>query len=268
MELIFLKLGGSLITQKDKPFTENREIIRQIAREIHQARKEKSFRLLIGNGGGSYPHVPAKKFKTAEGIVNNKSLKGIAEVQDAAARLNRIIVRALLDAGENAISIQPSAVALTKNSRIIEFYTKPLEMLLKKDMIPVVYGDVGLDLKQGCSIISTEELFVFLAKRIRPKKIISVGIVDGVFTDDPVRNPKAKFISEITPENYSKIKKMLKGSAGIDVTGGMVQKVKKYLELSLIGIKSYIINGRVKNRLKEALLGEKVKGTIIKPNIE
>lgn len=265
MELIFLKLGGSLITKKDKPFTENKGIIRQIAKEINEARKEKSFKLLIGNGGGSYPHVPAKKYKTAEGIINKDSLKGIAEVQDAASRLNRIIVRALLDAGENAISIQPSSVALTKNSRIVEFYTKPLEIFLEKDMMPVIYGDVGLDLKKGCSIISTEELFVFLAKKFKPKKIISAGIVDGVFTGDPFKNQKAKLVPEITSKNYLKIKEMLTGSAGIDVTGGMLHKVEKYLELSSIGISSYIINGTVKNRLREALLGKKIKGTIIKP---
>lgn len=263
MELIFLKLGGSLITQKDKPFAENRAIIRQIAKEIHRAREQKPFQLLIGNGGGSYPHVPAKKYKTAGGIINKKSLKGIAEVQDAASKLNRIIVRTLLDIGENAISIQPSSVALTRNSRIVEFYTKPLEIFLKKNMIPVIYGDVGLDLKQGCSIISTEELFVFLAKKIKPKKIISAGMVDGVFTADPLKKQGASLIPEITFNNYPKVKKMLVGSAGIDVTGGMLIKVEKYLRLSLIGIKSYIINGTVKNRLKKALLGKKVQGTII-----
>jgi len=264
MKLIFLKLGGSLITQKDKPFTENKEIIRQIVGEIHQARKEKPFKLLIGNGGGSYPHVPAKKYKTAEGIINTNSLKGIAEVQDAAARLNRIIVRALLDVGENTVSINPSSTAFAKNSRIIEFYTKPLETFLKRNMIPVVYGDVSLDLKQGCSIISTEELFVFLAKKLKPEKIISAGMVDGVFTGDPLKSQGAKFIPEITSKNYPRIKKMLVGSAGIDVTGGMLLKVEKYLELAFIGIKSYIINGRAKNRLKEALLGKKIKGTTIK----
>jgi isopentenyl phosphate kinase len=264
MELIFLKLGGSLTTQKEKPFTENKRIIRQVAEEIHQARKKKPFKLLIGNGGGSYPHVPARKYKVAEGILNKKSLKGIAEVQDAAARLNRIIVRALLDVGENAVSIQPSSTALAERSKIKEFYTKPLEILLKRNIIPVVYGDVVLDLKQGCSIISTEELFVSLAKRLRPKKIISAGIVDGVFTTNPSKGHKGKFIPEISSKNYPQIKKILMGSAGIDVTGGMLLKVEKYLELSSMGIRSYIINGEVKNRLKEALLGKGSKGTMVR----
>lgn len=264
MELIFLKLGGSLITQKNKPFTEKRKIIKRLAQEIYQARKRKNFKLLIGNGGGSYPHVPAKKYRTAGGVINKKSYKGIAEVQDAASRLNRIVVRALLDVGENAISIQPSSVALTKKSRIVDFYTKPLEIFLEKNMVPVIYGDVALDLEKGCSIISTEELFVFLAKKLKSKKIISAGIVDGVFTADPLKNSKAKLITEVTSKNYPQIRKVLTGSAGIDVTGGMFHKVERYLELTKIGIKSYIINGTVKNCLKNALLGKRVRGTIIR----
>lgn len=264
MELIFLKLGGSLITQKDKPFTERKDIIERLAKEIHEARQEKDFRLLIGNGGGSYPHIPAKKYQTAQGIINEQSIKGIVEVQDAASRLNRIIVRALLDAGENAISVQPSSVCITENSRIVEFYTKPLEMLLEKEMLPVVYGDIGLDTKQGCSIVSTEELFVFLAKKLKPQKIIMAGVVDGVFTADPIKNLNAKLVSEITPENYPEMKIMLTGGAGIDVTGGMLHKVERCLELASGGIESYIINGLVENRLKETLLGKEVVETIIK----
>jgi len=264
MKLIFLKLGGSLITCKDKPFTENKEIIKRTVKEVRLARKKEKFRLLIGNGGGSYPHTAAKKYQTVKGIINKRSLKGVAEVQDAASRLNRIIVRALLDAGENAISVQPSSVCLAKNSRIVEFYTKPLENFLKRDMVPVIYGDVGIDTKKGCCIISTEELFVFLAKKLKPKRIISAGIVDGVFTDNPLKNPGAKLIKEITSKNYPQIKTALTGSVGIDVTGGMLHKVERYMELTSIGINSYIINGIIKNRLKKALLEKRVTGTLIK----
>ena len=264
MELIFLKLGGSLITQKDKPFTERKDIIERLTKEIYEARQEKDFRLLIGNGGGSYPHTPAKKYQTAKGIINEQSIKGIAEVQDAASRLNRIIVRALLDVGENAISVQPSSVCITENSRIVEFHTKPLEMLLEKEMLPVVYGDIGLDTKQGCAIISTEELFVFLTKKLKPKKIIMAGVVDGVFTADPKKDKTAQMIPEITPQNYPEIKKMLSGSSGIDVTGGMFLKVEKALELASMSAEVSIINGLVENRVKQALLGKEVMETIIK----
>jgi len=264
MELIFLKLGGSLITQKNKPFTERRDIIERLAKEIHEARQEKDFSLLIGNGGGSYPHTAAKEYQTANGIINQDSYRGIAEVQDAAARLNRIIIRALLDAGENAISIQPSALALAKNSRIIDFHSKELEMFLEKNMIPVVYGDVGLDTEKGCCILSTEELFVALVQKLNPTKIIMCGVVDGVMTADPTIDPTAILIKEINHKNYEDVKKSITGSSGIDVTGGMIEKVNKSLELTDHDTDVWIINGAKENRLKQILLGSDVIGTVIK----
>jgi isopentenyl phosphate kinase len=56
----------------------------------------------------------------------------------------------------------------------------------------------------------------------------------------------------------------LKGSFGIDVTGGMTHKVKMMLELAKLGIESEIINAKEPDLLKRALLGEKGLGTIIK----
>ena len=263
MEKIALKLGGSLITKKDRSFTINTKIIKRVAKEIHEARTEKKFKLLIGHGGGSFPHVPALKFGTHKGIINRNSYRGICEVQDAAARLNRIIVKSLLDVGENAISIQPSSASIASNGRITEFYTKPLESLLNYNMLPVVYGDVAIDTKKGCCILSTEEILNSLSRKFKFGKVISAGIVDGVFTDNPLKNRNAKLISKITPRNFSEIKNMLGDSSGIDVTGGMLHKVEKLVDLAKYGVNSQIINGLVKNNVKKALLDNESIGTII-----
>ena len=55
----------------------------------------------------------------------------------------------------------------------------------------------------------------------------------------------------------------MKGSSGIDVTGGMLHKVKSLLELAKIGIESQVIDGKKPQTLKRALLGERNLGTII-----
>jgi isopentenyl phosphate kinase len=55
----------------------------------------------------------------------------------------------------------------------------------------------------------------------------------------------------------------LKGS-GIDVTGGMVLKVKKLLQIAKLGVESEIINAAKPDVLKRALLGEEGLGTIIR----
>ncbi|MFC1789909.1 hypothetical protein ACFLZP_00275 [Patescibacteria group bacterium] len=80
-KLILVKLGGSLITNKQKPFTQRPKTIARLVREIHQAKNKVNKLLIVGHGGGSYPHVPAKKFQTNQGVINKKSYQGIAEVQ-------------------------------------------------------------------------------------------------------------------------------------------------------------------------------------------
>ncbi|UCD03280.1 MAG: isopentenyl phosphate kinase family protein [Candidatus Aenigmatarchaeota archaeon] len=263
-DLILVKIGGSLITDKSKPFTERKDVIRRLAGEIHEARVEKGIKLLVGHGGGSYPHKPAKEYSTHKGISGKEGYKGMALVQDAAARLHRIVVGELIEAGENAMSVQPSAASLSNDGRIVEWYTKPIEKLLDYGMLPVVYGDVGIDTKKGCCILSTEELFRFLSTRLRPKRVIMCGKTDGVFTSDPGKDSSAKHIPEITLKSFPEMRKHLLDSDGIDVTGGMIHKIEQALELVRNGASVQVINGKRDGDLKKALLGENVKGTVIR----
>lgn len=262
-ELILLKLGGSLITDKSKPFTERREVIDRLSCEIHEARKETGISLVVGHGGGSYPHKPASEYHTQKGVTGQESYRGIAEVQDAAARLNRIVVDSLIKAGENAMAVQPSAATLSEDGRITEWFTRPIEKLLEYGMLPVVYGDVGIDTKKGCCILSTEELLRHLCERLGAKRVIMCGKTDGVFTSDPNKDSSAKHIPDITQENFQEIRGYLSESDGIDVTGGMVHKIEQALELSKKGAETEIINGNKPGNLKAALLGERNLGTLI-----
>ena len=258
-ELILIKLGGSLITDKNQPFTEKPLVIRRLAEEIHQARQQSEKLVIIGHGGGSYPHVPALKFKTNEGVIGENSFQGIAEVQDAAARLNRIVVKTFLEIGERAISFSPSSFTISKNRKIKDSFLTPLLRTLDFKMLPVVYGDVVLDLKIGCCILSTETILNHLAINLRKKfkveKIIYTGITDGVY------DQAGKTISTINQVQFRKLKRYLGGSAGIDVTGGMLHKVEESLKLAKLGVETIIINGAKANNLEKAILGKRVRGT-------
>ncbi len=261
-ELVFAKLGGSLITDKTRPFTARMDVIKRLSKEIHEAEGEGKLKLLVGHGGGSFPHVPAKKYQVHKGVINPETYRGIAEVQDAASKLNRIVVESLIEAGENAVSVQPSACALASEGRIVHFDVRPLKKMLSQNLLPVPYGDVVVDLKRGCSILSTEMIFDYLARKLKPSRIILAGVTDGVFTSDPQLDKKAERIPEITPANFDSIKASLTGSHGIDVTGGMLHKVEILLGLAELGIPSNIINGLEEGNLRNALLGKKI-GTFI-----
>ncbi len=256
-ELAFVKLGGSLITDKSKPYTARIQTIARIANELQEATWD-GVKLLVGHGGGSFPHTSAEKYKTSEGIISEQSVRGIAEVQTDAAKLNRIVVETFLHEGLNAIGVQPSANAVAKNKKIISWDTHAIEQSIKHGIIPVVYGDVLFDEAQGCCIASTEELFRFLAPKLKPKRIVLAARVNGVL------DAEGKTIPSISAKNYEEVKKHLKGSDATDVTGGMKQKVEFMPELAKkTKAKITIVNGDVPHRIKDAVNGREVNGTII-----
>jgi len=262
MQDVFLvKLGGGLITDKSKPEALRKQVLERLCREVHEARLEAGLTLVVGHGGGSFPHQPAHDYSVQKGVMGADSLTGISLVQDAASRLNRFVVRAFLDAGEQAVSIQPSASLYTRKGRVVDWYTKPLEMALDQGMLPVPYGDVVFDSEIGCSIVSTEVLLGVLARKLKSKKLFIVTQEDGVFADFP---KKEELIQEITPANFESLKPSLGGSHGKDVTGGMLHKVERMLEIAESGAEIKIINGLVEGRLKKALLGEDVPGTLVR----
>lgn len=259
-DLVLVKLGGSLITDKRKKEKLRPKILSMLAKEIKEASKQKT--LIVGHGGGSFPHYPAKRYRVNEGIIHNESIKGFCLTHDAAARLNRLVVKAFLRAGINAASVQPSAFMLCDSGKIIESNLGPIKEMLKHKILPVPYGDAALDLKKGITIISTEQILAELAIKLNAKRIVVAGIVAGVFTADPFKDKNAKLIPRITRDNFPKIRKMLCGSHGVDVTGGMLSKVEELLALADRGIKSQIIGAEKPGFLKRAILGEHI-GTLI-----
>ena len=261
-ELVMLKLGGSLITDKSKLETLRKDDLARLAKEIHEAKTQGKFKLIVGHGGGSFPHRPAHEYGTAQGFTGRESAKGVALVADAAARLNRLVVKALINAEENAVSFQPSALMVSKKGDIEDGFSKPIEIALDMGILPVPYGDICFDTAQGCAIISTEKIIDFLSSKFPAKRIVIAGIEDGVWEDFP---KNTKLVEEITPKNFEKVKLSLQGSANIDVTGGMLSKVEQMLELAMdTGTQTIIVNGKVPGRVRDALLGKKVRGTVIR----
>ena len=264
--LYLVKLGGSLITDKTKPYTPRMTVIRRLAREIKEA-VSRGVKMIIGHGGGSFPHVSATKYEVHKGFIRNDSAYGMAVVHNDAMKLNGIIMDELLKVGIKAYSIQPSSIIITENSEIKEIYVKPIKVLLKYGITPVVYGDVGIDIKRGCCIVSTEQIFKQLALKLQGEYdlfIIMCEEVDGIYSKDPLKYPDAKFIEEVSRRNIDEVRSYLNTSRGIDVTGGMLHKVNILYELAMKGINSIIINGLKKNNLKNTLLGRNIKGTVIK----
>jgi isopentenyl phosphate kinase len=254
-ELVFLKLGGSLITDKNKGATARGGVIRQTAQEINEALKARpDLRLLLGHGSGSFGHFVAQRHGFLEGGLPN--WQGYAETGAAAARLNRLVTDIFLAEGVPVVSIQPSASAHCYDGELISMETAPIELTLQHGLVPLVYGDVALDEVRGCTIISTEQIFAYLAHHLGPARIVLAGEAEGVFTADPIRDESARLIPEISCQDFHKVERMLAGSRGFDVTGGMLTKVR--IMYTLVqkhpALKVQLISGQRPGMIRRALL--------------
>lgn len=250
-----------MITDKTKPFTLRKQALAIICQEIKKTSKGDK-QLVIGHGAGSYAHFPAKKYQTNKGILNHRSYRGIAEVADVAAQLNRIVVRKLIDTGVNAISVSPLSTMIARNHGLQSLCSDSVEELLRLNLLPVLYGDQILDTQVGCTIFSTEKVLGFLALHLKKKgyrveRMIHCGQTNGVYDED------GKTIAVINSKNVEEYKQALGGSGGVDVTGGMIHKVEETLELAKQGIPGLIIDGVEHGTLSKAVAGKKVLGTRI-----
>jgi len=280
-ELVFLKLGGSLITDKTKPYTARLDKLTDLSAQIATALQTRpDLRLVLGHGSGSFGHTAAKKYGTRDGTPAPLQLppfasqmgevpgrseegywKGFAEVWYQASMLNRFVVRALFEAGILAMTFSPAASVWAENGKVEHWDLSQIEVALERGIVPVVHGDVIFDRSKGGTILSTEELFEHLAREMRPQRILLAGLEEGVWADFPARKHK---VQKVTRESFNEINKSTGKATGADVTGGMESKVRQMLELSeaVPGLSIQIFSGETPGNLQNALLGE-ILGTMI-----
>ena len=256
-ELVFVKLGGSVITDKTREETPRPNLMARLGAEVAAALASRpDLQLVLGHGSGSFGHMPARRYGTRLGVQGREGWLGFVEVAAVAARLNRLVTDAFLAAGVPVWSLQPSASALCHGGELVSLSTGPVLQALAQGLVPLLYGDVALDRVRGGTIISTEQIFAYLARQLQPSRLILVGVVDGVYEGDPLRDPAARPVSLITPENWSSVRTALGGSFATDVTGGMLAKVEEMVSLlqDLPEMTVHLISGERPSALAAALL--------------
>ncbi len=261
--MIFLKLGGSLITDKARPETPRLDVLQRVAGEIAAARASRpGLRILLGHGSGSYGHQPASRYRTHLGAATEEDWRGFAEVWRVANELNRLVVDAVLEAGLPAVSFPPSASAITQEGEIVELAAEPIARALSAGLLPIVAGDVAFDRQRGSAIVSTERVFARLAGALRPTHLLLAGVEPGVFADYPANTRVFDVLHEADLHPST-----LAGSAATDVTGGMADKVSHAMAMAraVPGLEVRIFSGVEPGAVNAALSGEPI-GTLVVPD--
>ncbi|NTU75428.1 MAG: hypothetical protein HGA86_04835 [Anaerolineaceae bacterium] len=261
-EIIFLKLGGSLITNKFRPHTAKRKVILRLADEIKEALSQnEKLRVVLGHGSGSFGHIPAKKFNTRMGVSTKEEWAGFLNVWQKARALNIIVTDIMLEAGLPVISMPVSAFVVTQNGIPGDIQFPTLESAIRAGLIPILFGDTVFDSARGGAILSTEEIFSLAIPFLHPSRVLVAGVEPGVWADYPKNQT---IVDKITSRTYTSIKDQVLGSAAVDVTGGMFSKVEILLKIvqDFPDMECTIFSGVQPGNITKALLNNKLGTTI------
>ncbi len=265
-DLVLVKLGGSLITDKRRRAAARRSVMSRLATEIAMALPEMTEGLVLGHGSGSFGHVAAARYGLGEGLAPHGEprapLTAVSHVQNQAARLHRLLCDALEEAGVASCSWAPSSTMLARAGRPVAAEIGPLAAALELGLVPVVYGDVVLDHAWGASICSTEAVLGALITRLKRRgvrrfRMLWMGETDGVL------DRHGETIPRVDRRGYARVLKMVDHPAGTDVTGGMLLRLETVRALARRGIESWLVNGLRPGLLGAALRGRQVPGTHI-----
>jgi isopentenyl phosphate kinase len=264
-KLIYIKLGGSLVTDKNTESTAHPAAIKHLAAEIYNFKfANPATQIIVGHGAGSFGHIQAVRNKLHLCAHSSERWAGVLEVAQAVSQLSRIIQQALHLAGLQTKSFHPSESAVCRDKQLISLDTTKIKHALDSQVIPLIHGDICFDETCGASIISTESIFAYISTKLQPTNIYIAGTEPGVYDSYPEGN----IIPAISTSSKKTYFSNITTSKSPDITGGMKSKVNIMLELIRYypDITVRIFSGTKPGNLTTALTGQYAMGTILSAN--
>lgn len=259
LDAVVVKLGGSVITDKDDDTPRVRaEVLQRLARELAQTRPR---RLVLVHGAGSFGHRIAQRTGLHQGLDGPDRLQAWAQTAWLQQVLSAEVCEALLDAELPAVACQASASAVLAGGALQRMDVEVARHIIDAGGVPVFGGVPAVDLRQGCGILSGDQIAPYLALALGIRQVIHGTDVDGVFRGDPKRGA-AEHVPHVHRGNWQQVAAGLGGAASVDVTGGMRGKVESLLEWARQGVRARIVDATRPGRLTAALAGEAV-GTAV-----
>jgi isopentenyl phosphate kinase len=217
---VVLKLGGSVITEKDEPETVDQAALSAAVTAIVESAVGDD--IVIVHGGGSFGHHHAAEYgvSTTEGT---RDVAGVQAIHGAMKRLNETVVDALTERGVPAVPVHPLSAAARDAGGKLDLPTGQVRTLLGEGFVPVLHGDVIAHTGEGVTVLSGDELIVELAAATGADRVGVCSTVPGVLDES------GDVIDRI--DAFADVATALGASDATDVSGGMAGKVRALLAM-------------------------------------
>ncbi|MFM7795378.1 MAG: isopentenyl phosphate kinase [Candidatus Nitrosotenuis sp.] len=245
--MILIKMGGSIITNKDRPLSPRKKTIDKIIKNL----KKISEPVILVHGGGSFGHYWSVRYD-----MHTKPAKydyhGIAIVKNSMIELNKIILDSMVKNKLNPYCLPPTDFMAGDKPIISKI--KQIKNMAESNLTPVTFGDALWYGQKKSYILSGDRIMSILAKSLRPRLSIFLLNVDGLYSDFNTK----KLIYDMKDQQAS-IQEI-----SMDVTGGMKRKVEEAIKISKMGLKVFFVNGNKPHRVVDAIQKNKFEGTIFR----
>lgn len=245
--MILIKLGGSIITNKEKPLSPRRKNIDSLTKSLKKIGEP----TIIVHGGGSYGHYWSVKYDmhTKE---KKYDLRGVAIIKNSMIELNKIILESFLKNKLSPYCLPPTD--FMSGNKPITKKVKEIEKIAKSGMIPVTYGDALWFGQNKTYILSGDKIMTHIAKILKPRLTIFALNEDGVYSDLKSK----KLIYELKDERPSISENKM------DVTGGMTRKIEEASKIAKMRMNVFFVNGNKPDRIVKAIKNNKFEGTLFR----
>ncbi|MBQ4153472.1 MAG: glutamate 5-kinase, partial [Oscillospiraceae bacterium] len=136
------------------------------------------------------------------------------------------------------------------------------EKLLSLNVIPIVNENDSVSVEE-IEFGDNDTLSALVAKLANADALIILTDIDGLYDDDPRKNPNAKLIPEVDQID-ERIESLAQGKGSTLGTGGMITKIHAAQIATQAGIPVHILNGADPNILYDLFDGKSV-GTVFHP---
>jgi glutamate 5-kinase len=199
------------------------------------------------------------------GLINRPEELSVKQACAAIGQAKLMMVYQKIFSEYNAIAAQ---VLMTKNTITNEVSRtnaeNTFEELLKLGVIPVVNENDTVstyEIEQVQKFGDNDRLSAIVASITGADLLILLSDIDGLYTDDPNKNPDAKFVS-LVEKIDDKLMEMGKDSSGSGVgTGGMSAKITAAQIANYSGADMVITNGNDVLNISRVMSGEDI-GTL------
>lgn len=253
---VVIKVGTSSLTHSETgqlDFIKMEKLVRELA-DLNNRGKEV---ILVSSGAIAVGRKAIGMKERPSSLAVKPACASIGQ-----ARLMMIYQKLFMEYNQTA-----SQILMTKNTLVNEVNRgnarNTFETLLEMGAIPIVNENDTVSTYE-IQFGDNDTLSAVVSALVQADLLILLSDIDGLFTDDPNRNPEARFI-EYVDHVDERFEKMAKGSSSDVGTGGMSTKLGAARLATSAGADMIIANGADMDIIHRIMDGERI-GTMFRAN--